>query len=400
MILLCSFYGKRLRKRAQAKKYSQFYSNRAIAKPNTPIYTVFMHNAAYRHLKECLEKAITSQPSGSQSFDAQRIHRAVVDHMDALVSDNSTTSSVGHLFVSRFSQECPPLNQACSQGLQALGRAAFKWAMQQEDWTSAAWLMSFSGLCIPLPSPIHPHPKVLYALVSNDSMEWPAEYTAGLKDADLVARAMACDTPCTAHDEDTLSAQSRKYFSHIRKACYMGPGRGIFAVKAATQWLSLHHDDSPQSENLPTSMGLRHAHPDMPELSRLLQNEWINQQFWLTGDASRLDGLSGIDETDFQAWFWLLGALRKYDDKTAAKMPAWRQWWMTNLPHVFESAHFWMNLHTQTSGLDPTKLNKNERLLAVRDALALESRPPDGLYELPAEYREMPPALAVHPRER
>lgn len=357
-----------------------------------------MHNAAYRHLKECLEKAITSQSFASSSSDAQRIHCAVVDHMDALVSDTSTTASVGCLFVSRFSQECPPLNQACSQGLQALGRAAFKWAMQEEDWTSAAWLMSFSGLCIPLPSPVHPHPKVLYALVCNDSMDWPAEYTAGLNDPELVARAIACDEPGVVHDEDTLSAQSRKYFSHIRKACYMGPGRGLFAVKATVQWLSLQHDDGPQAELLPTSMGLRHAHPEMPELSRLVKNEWRNQQFWLTGDTAHLDGLEGINETDFQAWFWLLGALRKYDDSTAAKASAWNHWWADNLPHVFEAAHFWLNLHTQINGMDPAKLNKHERLLAVRDALALESRPPDGQYELPAEYRETVLAQAARPR--
>lgn len=354
-----------------------------------------MPNAPYRQLRKCLEKAITLPPV---STDVERICHAVLDHMDILVSDTSSVSAIGHLFVSRFSQECPPLNQTCSPGLQVLGREAFKWSIAQEDWTSAAWLISFSGLAIPLPSPFHPHPKVLHALICNDSMDWPVVYTASLKDNTLVNEAFSCDRHDLAEDETALDALTRKYFSQIRKACYMGPGQGLFAVNIAMRWLALHHDDSPSSDQLPSKMTLRHAHPESEELSRLLQNQWRFMQFWSTGQAGYLDELSGIHSTDFQSWFWLLSAqgYDRFADMTE-KRAVWDAWWNDRFSNVVQHANFWLNLHLQVLGENPVQLNKNERLLAVRAALALECRQPDGNYELPAENPEIRLAAAWHP---
>ena len=348
-----------------------------------------MYTAPYRELKKCLTKAITLSPI---SADVQRIYRSILDHMDVLVCETSSSAAIGHLFVSRFFQECPPLNQVFSAGLQAMGREAFNWAMNHEDWTSAAWLISFPALDIPLSS-CHPHPKILHALICNDSMDWPSLYTASLNDDMLVNQALACDI----HEitDDALDTLTNTYFSQIRKSCYMGPGQGLFAVNIAMRWLALHHEESPSSNELPTGLILRHIHPDSEELSRLLKNQWRFMQFWSTGHVRFLDELNGIHATDFQSWFWLLSS-QSYDrfSDMLEKKNVWDDWWDGRFSSVVTYANFWLTLHLQMQGENAKELNKNERLLAVRAALALECRPSDGHYELPAEYPEIPQAPA------
>lgn len=344
-----------------------------------------MQNVVYSQLKEYLQKAITSQFLASDLV----VNRAIVDHMDALVDSNTSAASVGHLFVSRFVQECPTLNQACSPGLQALGREAFKWAMHAQEWTTAAWLLSCSGLSIPLPQPLHPHPSVMHALICNDSMEWPALYTACLKDGGFMACVFACDAMVSPCEEDALSQTTRVYFNQIRKCCYTGPGSGLLAVNMATRWLALHHDDSPESALLPKTLRLRHIHPEQEKLDSLLRNQWRVTQFWSTGDTVYLDGLEGIEADNFQVWFCLLSAqgYHKFSD-TAPKILVWNHWWASHQPSILAHTNFWLNLHVQMQGLDPASLRKDERYLAVKAALALACRRPDGHCALPEEYPE------------
>lgn len=344
-----------------------------------------MTNAVYWNLIDRLQQAIELDAIANSDV---LIFYDVLAHMEALVAPTASASSVGYLFMTCFLRECRPLQSEASPGLAALARAAFEWSMAHEEWTTAAWLISIAPFKIPLPSPQHPHPGILHALVCNDSIEWPELYTAALKDETFVIKAMAYDVPDVCMDDEALTLSAEKYAQQIRKACYFGPAHGLHGATTAMRWLALHHE---ADHIVPSSMPLRHFHPEAQELSRLLQNQWHVDQFWLTQDTMHLDKLLGLSLNDFQSWLWLANAKYYSTSSTMCLMvPTWEKWWQSRRPDLVEHAQFWLGLHMQMQGLNYTTMRKFERLLAVRDALALARRPPGESCVLPEEYLEIP----------
>lgn len=340
-----------------------------------------MPNAAYLNLRERLAQTVEQHPLRP---DEMSLYQSVVDRMDAMVMPSSTASSIGYLFVSSFLQECTPLHQSCSPGIEAIAKSAFKWTIAYEDWSSAAWMMCVPCFNIALPPSQHPNHHILHALVCNDSMDWPHVYQAALTTPSLVLPALAKDVPEFCTDDDALQQSISKYVRQIRKACYFGPAEGLYGTDIAIRWLHLHHEHS--MDVFPVRMGLRHAHPQEDELTRLLQNQWCVDQFWITRDASYLNRLSGLHLNDFQSWFWLLGA----QSSRIEPCPVWITWWANHQEKLVEHAMFWMKLHMQIQGLNAHTLRKPERLLVVRDAMGFALRQPQERFELPEEYLEIP----------
>lgn len=344
-----------------------------------------MQNTAYDDLKTQLQKA--SALPLVENADL-RVYQNVLEHTDALIDQDSTVELIGYLFVSRLLQEGPTFGRSWSLGLQSIGVETFKWAMRHQDWSSAAWLMCMVGLNIPLSAPQHPDARVLYALICNDSTDWPAIYTAALSDPVLVSQAMDCETHILREDEGSLQ-NSNKHYRQMRHGCYFGPGQGMMGVRTAIRWLSLHHDESVYNEIIPEKMALRHVHPEQDNLTRLLQNQWRVDQFWISGDTGYLDTIVGIGTKDFQSWFWLFSISKHQSKAMADKVLVWDQWWLTHHLQVVKHVFFWLNLHTQVQRLDALVLSRNERLLIVRDSLALDQREQDAYFELPEGHQEM-----------
>lgn len=344
-----------------------------------------MQNTAYDDLKNQLKKASTLPFIENTDL---RVYQSVLEHTDALIDQDSTVELIGYLFVSRLLQEGPSFGQAWSLGLQSIGEETFKWAMRHQDWSSAAWLMCIVGLNLPLSAPQHPDAKVLYALVCNDSTDWPAVYTAALADPVLIRQAMDCETRILLEDEDSLKSNNNKHYRQMRHGCYFGPGQGMMGVNTAIRWLSLHHDEPVDSGILPEKMALRHVHLEQDNLTRLLQNQWRVDQFWISGDTGYLDTIAGIGTNDFQSWYWLFSVKNHQFSYVGDRESVWDQWWLTHHFQIVEHIFFRLNLHTQVQCLDAAVLNKSERLLIVRDSLALEQRGQDAYFELPEGHLE------------
>ena len=342
-----------------------------------------MHHGAYQELRRRLRAAIIDVHVDGQGV---RIHAAIEHHMDNLVLYQSSIESVGHLFVSRFVAECPSLYEPCSLGIVRLGQEGFKWCMDYEDWTSAAWLACMSGLDISLNETIHPHPALLHAMVCNDSMDWPVVYTQALANDALVQQALACDHGLHPQElnEESLSKLSNVYARQIRKGCFMGSGTSLCVLLVVSTWLNLHDKDE-----LPKGMMLRHAHPDARLLTGALQNQWCVDQFWFTGDIAHLEAISLLDALPHQAWFWFLSA-RCYAAKDPAlhsKITRWDGWWSSEHKQFWEEATLWYQLQ----GAGAAHWNKFDRLLAVKAALDFQAQPRQELCALPEEYLELPP---------
>lgn len=342
-----------------------------------------MHNAPYQRLKERLAKSLV-QPFASN--DAQQLYDTVFDHMDALVCDASLVDSIGHLFVSRFVQECPRLDQVCLSELQTLGQEAFNWSIEHEAWRTAAWLVLLSGLRIPLPAPLHPHPKLLHALICNDGTNWPTLYVESLKDAELMKHVFAYEKVFSTDDAHTLTT-FHKYTNQLSHACYLGPGQGLLAFSAVIRWsMTQSSMQLPFNKNAFPEMTLAHRHPDSMELTQLLQNHVCFERFWHTGCKQHLDHLIGLDIEAFQSWYWLLCVRSCAPFPKIGTMDIWTIWWDNHFKSVVENSMHWLNLHLLINDLDLSVLSSDECLLAVKSALALESRQCDEHYELPEEY--------------
>lgn len=342
-----------------------------------------MHHGVYQDLRFRLRAAIATTADDAPGL---KIHATIEHHLDNLVLQNSSTASIGHLFVSRLVAEVPATHLPCSPAVARMGQEAFKWCMDHADWTSAAWLACMPGLDISLHESVHPHSAVLHAMVCNDSMDWPVVYMQALTNDALVHQAIACDPVLhpSEWNEESLSKLIGVYIRQIRKGCFMGSGRALHTVLVVSSWLNLHGRDE-----FPQAMGLRHAHPDASRLAQVLQNQWSVDQFWLTRDTAHLHALVLLDDFPEQAWFWFLAA-RSYvhKDANAETVAVWDAWWESQHKPFWETAHLWY----QMQGAEPSTWNKFERLLAVSSALALLAQPVQESCELPAGYLETPPA--------